>query len=238
MTARRFGAPGCRRSAALPPLRRAPVRRTNARARWCKESGTCSMMRSPPAAPRCAITSAPTASSACFSINSPSTTAKASAARGEAAAAPSGASCRAGGWPSSVRCASDDDPSLNLPLKGGGRAAPKSGILDLRLKWCRARAGPRSVRVGWGSRNKHRVRREAGPPTGAFGATLPLSGGGIRSRQRLVEPLVDHRRDLLAVLLLHHDVAVALDAAVGELDPGALDARLPQVLYGASLVGC
>jgi hypothetical protein len=46
-----------------------------------------------------------------------------------------------------------------IALKGGGRPAK---------------------RVGWGSRNKLRICGETGPPPGAFGATLPLSGGGNR----------------------------------------------------------
>ena len=49
------------------------------------------------------------------------------------------------------------DSQPYLPLQGGGRPAK---------------------RVGWGSRDQHRVRRKAGPPPGAFGATLPLAGEG------------------------------------------------------------
>ena len=45
----------------------------------------------------------------------------------------------------------------HLPLQGGGRIR---------------------VASGGGSRDKHRICREAGPPPGAFGATLPLAGGG------------------------------------------------------------
>jgi FO synthase len=53
-----------------------------------------------------------------------------------------------------------------LPLKGGGRPAK---------------------RVGWGSRNNHRFCGEAGPPPGAFGATLPLSGGGESRLARILD---------------------------------------------------
>src|SRR5580704_7575225 len=69
----------------------------------------------------------------------------------------------------------------------------------LRLQGGEPALGPRpegrpARRVGWGSRNKHRVGWEAGPPPGALachragqgpdplGATLPLAAGGIRAR--------------------------------------------------------
>src|SRR5262245_48030759 len=44
----------------------------------------------------------------------------------------------------------------------------------------------------------------------------------LRRRHRLLEPLIDHRGDLVIVILLHHDVAVALDSEVGKLDEGRL----------------
>ena len=56
---------------------RSPARRTSARRRWWRRSAPCSRMRSRPAALRCAITGAPTASSACSSTISASTTARA-----------------------------------------------------------------------------------------------------------------------------------------------------------------
>jgi hypothetical protein len=57
-----------------------------------------------------------------------------------------------------------------LPLQGGEPAL-----------------GPRpegriAKRSGRGSRQKLRIRGEAGAPPGAFGATLPLAGGGIHAR--------------------------------------------------------
>src|SRR5260370_41138648 len=39
--------------------------------------------------------------------------------------------------------------------------------------------GRPAQRVGWGSRNKHRICRETGPPPGAFGATLPHAKSGL-----------------------------------------------------------
>ena len=94
-------------------LRRAERARAS---RWSRASAPCSRMRSGPAALRCAITGAPTASSACSSISSRSTTAKASAARAAAAAAPSSASCKADARPSSARCASGEGGAIPLCL--------------------------------------------------------------------------------------------------------------------------
>ena len=48
----------------------------------------------------------------------------------------------------------------------------------------------------------------------------------------------DDRGDLLVVLLVHHHVAVAFDAEVGEPHEGRLDSRLLQVLHGAVVIGC
>jgi hypothetical protein len=59
----------------------------------------------------------------------------------------------------------------------------------------------------------------------------------LRWRQRLFEPLVDGGYDLLAVLLLHHVVAVSLDAEVGELEPRRFYSSLLQEFHGAMVVG-
>ena len=55
-------------------------------------------------------------------------------------------------------------------------------------------------------------------------------------RQCLVEPLGHDGTDLRIVLLQHHHVAVAVDADIGELDPGGMDAGLLKVLDGAMIV--
>ena len=55
-------------------------------------------------------------------------------------------------------------------------------------------------------------------------------------RQRL-QPAFDDAGDGVAVFLQHHHVAVAVDAAVGEVDEGVGDAGLGQVGGGAVIVG-
>src|SRR5450432_793960 len=229
-SARRCGAPAYRPSAAPPRSRRAPGSRTNGRAPWCKESATCSRMRSRLAARRCAITGAPTASSDCSSTNSRSTTAKTSAARGAAAAASSSASCRPDARRSSARCASGEG-SLELghwSFPGRGAARSAAPLIRDRPN-LRALNGPGSAAQQQELLHcaREKSKRRARESTTDFASLR---------RQRLVEPLVDHRRDLLVVLLLHHDVAVALDAEVGELDPGGLDAGLLQIFHGAVIV--
>ena len=56
-------------------------------------------------------------------------------------------------------------------------------------------------------------------------------------RQRLLEPLRDDGGDLLVVLLVHHHVAVAFDAEVGELQEGRPGARLLQIFHRAVVIG-
>src|SRR5262245_8710171 len=58
-----------------------------------------------------------------------------------------------------------------------------------------------------------------------------------RRRQCAGKPLRDHRGDLPVVLLVHHHVAVALDAEGGEPHEGRVCPRLPQILDGAVVVG-
>src|SRR5262249_7623754 len=55
-------------------------------------------------------------------------------------------------------------------------------------------------------------------------------------RDRFVQPLDDHLCDRVAVLFHHHHVAVALDAAVGELDELDRHARLAQIFDIAVIV--
>src|SRR5438876_12000860 len=79
--------------------------------------------------------------------------------------------------------------------------------------------------------------------THRFAMLLRMRSGRVaRSTMRLlleclVEPARDHRGDLLVVLLQHQDMAVALDAEIGEPDEARLHARLLQKLYRAVVVG-
>jgi len=63
-----------------------------------------------------------------------------------------------------------------------------------------------------------------------------LDEGGELGGQRLLQPLLDHARDHVAVLLQHHHVAVALDAPVAQPDEGVLHAGLREILHGAVVI--
>src|SRR5262249_47390304 len=58
----------------------------------------------------------------------------------------------------------------------------------------------------------------------------------LRRRHRLLQPSIDHRGDLLVVLLLHHHMAVALDAQLRQPDEIGLDAGLLQELDRAVII--
>jgi hypothetical protein len=70
----------------------------------------------------------------------------------------------------------------------------------------------------------------------------PVEGDQITARlligdSEFIQPPGDDSRDLLVVLLQHHDVAVAMDADVGELDVARLHPGLLQIPDGAMVVG-
>jgi hypothetical protein len=75
------------------------------------------------------------------------------------------------------------------------------------------------------------LRSRAAATAGGRGKSADLQLA--RRCQRLVEPALDHRGDLLVVLLLHHHVAIAMDADLGKPDPGRLEASLLQILDSA-----
>src|SRR6266545_7675910 len=154
---------------------------------------------------------------------------------------------------------SDKQNDINAARQRGGTTAMDQFALSVE-RWSRRESPSSRERLRAAGRVGERICASRGggcfnralnlpfpPPLTPPHRSQALAGGGERRERaeqlllpryhRLHDPLMDRGRDLLVVLLVHHHVAVALDADLTEPQERRLDARLLQKLHRAMVVG-